>query len=159
MKEIHPTGLKIRTHAFEIFLGFLMLGFVDWFLFYSAFRNFFRENNVTAGLIFIGAGVIFSWLYLIVQGTGVIILTISREKISIRRPLLAVSPFNKSQLIFNTAEIREINITRPHKVPVWRFISVKGEEMFRLKFQPGYISSNTELKDYFEKNGINIRVT
>ena len=114
-------------------------------------------------IILLCIGLFLAWFILLVIGRELVFITINKSIIRVRRPLLKTSPFRKDRPFVEIpiSEITEINITKKRwKGPVeWRFISCEKKELLKIHFEPEYIFSTVELDDYFQKNGIEIKLT
>jgi hypothetical protein len=174
MRGIYNGEIKDRPHVFSIFFFCFMICFPLIF-FYSGFKQVTHapstywyhndgRDHAVQGLIIMGVGFLLLWLFLLLIGREFVFLTINKNKIIIRRPLLRFSPFkkDKSRVEIPIVEVAEINIYTKHayRRPSrwWRIISPSGKEILKFIFDPEFIGNTVELEDYFKQNGINIRV-
>jgi hypothetical protein len=164
MRGLYNGEIRDRTHIFEIFFSLLAFGIITTIPFLGAYNLLFRsdDSQMVKGLISLGVGIFFLWFFLIIFGREFIFFKLNKNKVSVKRPLLRLSPFRKDRVLreIETAEIGEIKITRPTRgTPLWRFISKEGETLLKFRFAPEFIFSTVELDDYFKQNGIDIKLT
>jgi hypothetical protein len=163
MRGIYNGEIKDRTHIFDILGSILLVGIFSIFWFYSAFLAWQRAD-LLRGIIMPIGGILSLWYFLIAFGREFTFLRINKENIIVKRPFLSFSPFKKDKalVVLPVSEIAEINIVLPSGlkgISTWRFISTEKKELLKFRFKPEFIFSTVDLDVYFQKNGMNIKLT
>jgi hypothetical protein len=160
MRGIYDGEIRDRTHIFSVLVYLLLIA--PFSLPAAVAFKMFNDGNVTQGFIILLLAIMVYWFLLIAIAREFIFLTINKEQITVKRPLLRISPFpkDKHHVVMLVEDIGEINITRRRKSSsTWRFISHTGKELLKINFEPEFISSTVDLDDYFLQNGIDIKLT
>ena len=163
MRGIYNGEIKDRPHVIQIFFFCVMCGLILYLPVCGTFLAW-RRGDLAREICMPIVAILFLWLNVILIGREFIFLTINKEKIIVKRPLLRFSPFKKDKAMveFSINDIVEINIVLPplrRPTRTWRFISHDGKELLKIRFEPEFIFSTVDLDDYFTKNNIPIRVT
>jgi hypothetical protein len=167
MRGIYNGEIKDRPHVFQLLFFVVFAGILLAIPVMGA-NNAWKEGDVTKCIILLGVIVMVSWFAIIAIGKEFIFLTINKENIIIKRPLLKISPFpkDKTLVVLPVKDIAEIKIYFPPTLSFrrnssrrWKFISHDGKELLKMAFEPEFIFNTVELQDYFNQNGMNIRVT
>ena len=164
MRGIYNGEIKDRPHVFQLLFSLVFAGL--WLSVpFLGMLHTLKKGNIPKSLIIIGVLVLAFWFILIAIGKEFIFLTINKENIIVKRPLLRFSPFKKHKalIVLPVKDVAEINIQYTNRAkatsPIWRFISHDGKEVLKFGFSPEFISSTVNLEEYFNQNGMNIRVT
>lgn len=164
MRGIYNGEIRDRTHLFNILVHLALFMFLTPLFFIPVYTLLFKSHGelIVRGLIVLAIALFLSCLFLLAFGRELVFLRITKSKMIIKRPLLRLSPFRQDTASneFLLSDIGEINITRPRRgSAVWQIISKEKELMLKMKFDSEYLFSTVELDDYFEQNGIDIKLT